>query len=128
VILASLFVAFMHNDAKERILAISTGAGVITEFVASVFFWLYSRTVSQLRAYHDSLVSIQNVLLSFKLVADTADAAEKARMVSRMCTYLLTAEAGGLAQSFTGNSRKKRAKNGASPSPEGNSSKSETVG
>jgi hypothetical protein len=54
-----------------------------------VFFWLYSQTVRQLRGYHDSLLSVQNVLLSFKLVSETKDPKEKGEMVSRMCRYLL---------------------------------------
>jgi hypothetical protein len=88
-IITGLALGFFRTDAGDKLTYISTGAGVLTEFIAGVFFWLYSRTVSQLRGYHDSLISVQNILLSFKLVSDTRDAKEKAQMVSRMCSYLL---------------------------------------
>jgi Cyanobacterial TRADD-N associated 2-Transmembrane domain len=45
---------------------ISTGAGVVTEFIAAVFFYLYNRTVRQMKEYHDSLLSVQNILCPSK--------------------------------------------------------------
>ena len=68
---------------------ISSGAGVITEFIGGVFFYLYNRTIRQMKGYHDSLLAVQNVLLSFKLVGDTRDEKEKVRMVSEMLGYLI---------------------------------------
>jgi hypothetical protein len=90
LIVTGLAIGFFRTDSADKITYISTGAGVLTEFIAGVFFWLYSRTVSQLRGYHDSLISVQNVLLSFKLVSDTQDPKDKAEMVSKMCSYLMT--------------------------------------
>jgi hypothetical protein len=89
LIMIGLALGFYRTDAADKVTYIATGAGVLTEFISGVFFWLYSRTVNQLRGYHDSLVSVQNILLSFKLVSDTRDPKEKAQMVSKMCSYLL---------------------------------------
>ena len=47
-------------------------------------------TVRQLKEYHDSLLAVQKVLLSFKLVADTGDPAAKRERTSQMCEYLLS--------------------------------------
>lgn len=90
LIVIGLALGFFRTDAADKVTYISTGAGVLTEFISGVFFWLYSKTVRQLREYHDSLISVQNVLLSFKLVSDTKDPKDKAEMVSKMCEYLMT--------------------------------------
>lgn len=68
---------------------IAAVSGVVTEFISGVFFYLYNRTVRQLKEYHDSLLSVQNVLLSFKLVNDTEDTAAKRDMTAQMCKFLL---------------------------------------
>ncbi|HEX5284062.1 MAG TPA: hypothetical protein VFW30_08075 [Bryocella sp.] len=69
---------------------ITEGAGIITEFISAVFFYLYNKTVASMKGYHDSLLAVQNILLSFKLVGDTEAAPEaKARMVEQMLEYLI---------------------------------------
>jgi hypothetical protein len=74
---------------SPNIAYVSAGAGVLTEFIAGVFFYLYNRTVRQLKEYHDSLLAVQNILLSFKLVGDLQASEEKTRMVSSMLAYLV---------------------------------------
>lgn len=64
-------------------------SGVITEFISAVFFYLYNRTVIQMKEYHDSLLAVQNVLLSFKLVGDTSNETQKAKMMGEMLRYLV---------------------------------------
>lgn len=68
---------------------VAATSGVLTEFISGVFFYLYSKTVRQLKDYHDSLLAVQNILLSFKLVSDTEDPATRRDMTSQMCTFLL---------------------------------------
>jgi hypothetical protein len=72
-------------------LDISTYAGVITEFIAGVFFYLYNKTVLQLKGYHDSLLDVQNILLAYKLVGSvkSSDTGDKNEMVKRMVDGLL---------------------------------------
>jgi hypothetical protein len=89
-VLAGLMIAFSDVRNSDRVAYISTGAGIVTEFIASVFFYLYNRTVRQMKGYHDSLLSVQNVLVSFKLVGDIkTDDAEKVKMVGQMLSYLM---------------------------------------
>jgi len=38
-------------------------AGVLTEFIAGVFFFLYSKTLSQINLFHDKLVDMQKTAL-----------------------------------------------------------------
>jgi hypothetical protein len=69
--------------------ALAAISGIIIEFISGVFFYLYNKTVRQLKEYHDSLLSVQNVLLSLKLVSDTEDASARRDMTSRTCEVLL---------------------------------------
>ena len=42
-----------------------------------------------MKDYHDSLLEVQNILLAFKIVGDTEQETEKAKMVSEMLKYLV---------------------------------------
>lgn len=80
----------LHGGSNGPDVARLSGvSGVATEFISAVFFYLYNRTVIQMKEYHDSLLSVQNILLSFKLVDSTPDAAEKAKMTEQMLQYLV---------------------------------------
>lgn len=46
---------------------ITTGAGIITEFVSSIYFYLYNKTVQGMSSYHNKLVLSQNIALALKL-------------------------------------------------------------
>ncbi|MGD0735834.1 MAG: hypothetical protein ABR976_11840 [Terracidiphilus sp.] len=79
---------------------LSGAAGVATQFVSAIFFYLYSQTVRQMKEYHDSLLAVQNILLAFKLLEDSADPEEKSKMMGVMLEYLMQkrlglAQAGG---------------------------------
>ncbi len=87
LILAGLVVGF--TSSTNLIDYITSGSGILTEFISAVFFYLHNRNVAQMKSYHDSLLSVQNILLAFKLVEDTKDDAEKAKMVSQMLAYLV---------------------------------------
>lgn len=90
-VLIAIGLVFGFANATNSQLAsyIATGSGIIREFIAGVFFYLYNRTVRQMKGYHDSLITVQNILLSFKIVGDTKDENEKAKMVERMLAYLV---------------------------------------
>ena len=55
-----------------------------------MFFYLYNRTVRQLKDYHDSLINVQNVFLAMTLVADTSDPDLKADLVAQLLAFLTT--------------------------------------
>lgn len=46
---------------------ITCASGVITEFIASIFFYLYNKTVSSMSNYHNKLVLSQNVSIALKV-------------------------------------------------------------
>ncbi|OCH11867.1 hypothetical protein A6E03_18980 [Aliivibrio sp. 1S128] len=83
-----MFIGFTDLNNADSVAYISAGSGVIVEFISGVFFWLYSKTTQQLKGYHDSLVIIQNVLLSFKVVEDTDDKDTKLEMAKIMIASL----------------------------------------
>lgn len=49
---------------------VTTAAGVISEFIAAVFFYLYNRTVLKMSQYHQKLVITQNISLALKISED----------------------------------------------------------
>lgn len=90
VIFGLLMGIFTTDQERASLISyVASGAGIITEFIAGIFFYLYSKTVRQLKEYHDSLLVVQNVMLSFKLVGDTPDPEQKAKMVTVMLGYLV---------------------------------------
>jgi hypothetical protein len=89
LILTGLIIGFTNLQNSQTITYVATGAGVVTEFISGVFFYLYNRTVRQMKEYHDSLLTVQNILLSFKIVGDTKDEAEKVKMVAAMLAFLV---------------------------------------
>ncbi len=88
LIVIGLVVAFFKPDAV-KVTDIATASGVIIEFIAGVFFYLYNRTVRQLKGYHDSLLGVQNILLSFKIIEDITDEKNRVSMLGKMLTYLV---------------------------------------
>jgi len=76
------------NETLRNISYLSAGSGIIVEFIAGVMFYLYSKTVRQLKAYHDSLLDVQNILLSFKLIEGTVDEKERSTMTQKMIEFL----------------------------------------
>ncbi|HZD57447.1 MAG TPA: hypothetical protein VE136_12020 [Anaerolineales bacterium] len=89
LIATGLILGFVRAPNAQTLAYISSGSGVITEFIAAIFFYLYNRTVRQMKDYHDSLLSVQNILLSFKIVEDTKEESEKVKMVTQMIGFLV---------------------------------------
>jgi hypothetical protein len=52
---------------------VTTAAGVLSQFVAAVFFYLYNRTIIKMREYHRKLVLTQNVSIALKISEDLPD-------------------------------------------------------
>lgn len=74
---------------KKMIGYISSASGVLVEFISGALFYLYNKTVRQLKEYHDSLIGVQNVLLSFRLIESTSDDKAKAEMITKMIEFLV---------------------------------------
>lgn len=87
LIVIGLVIGFRYNE--KAIGYIASGSGIMIEFISAILFYLYNKTVRQLKEYHDSLINVQNILLSFKLIEDTSDEKTKAEMVTKMLEYLV---------------------------------------
>jgi len=58
---------------------VTTATGVISEFIAAVFFYLYNRTVLKMSHYHQKLVITQNISLALK-ISENMDTDNKAKV------------------------------------------------
>ena len=67
---------------------LTTACGVITEFIASIFFYLYNKTVQSMGDYHNKLVLSQNVAIALK-ISESIDGPEKNSVKSEMIKELL---------------------------------------
>ena len=49
---------------------VAAASGVLGEFIAAVFFYLYNRTITKMGEYHQKLVLTQNISLALKISED----------------------------------------------------------
>lgn len=66
---------------------VTAGAGVLSEFIAAVFFYLYNKTILKMGEYHHKLVITQNVSLALKISDDLPDA-EKVEIKKELINQL----------------------------------------
>jgi len=59
---------------------VSTAAGLISQFIAAVFFYLYNKTIIAMAGYHRKLVLTQNISLALRITEDLKDKQEEARL------------------------------------------------
>lgn len=67
---------------------VTCASGVITEFIAAIFFYLYNRTVSSMSKYHNKLVLAQNISIALK-VSDSLPEGDSAEAKKQIVTELL---------------------------------------
>lgn len=98
IIIIAISFGYWKKEFKD-ISYVTAGAGVIVEMISSIFFYLYNRTVRQLKEYHDSLLGVQNILLSFKLVNEDIKKGEgKLPIIDKMIEFLLGSKPFGTSQ------------------------------
>jgi hypothetical protein len=68
LIVIGLLMGFINGTNNVTAAYISIASGIITEFISAIFFYLYNQTVRQMKEYHDSLLEVQNILMSFKII------------------------------------------------------------
>ncbi|MCD8401464.1 hypothetical protein G1K52_12030 [Tenacibaculum finnmarkense] len=69
LVIISIGIIMMFFD-KTQPAYVTTGAGVISELIASLFFYLYNRTILKMSQYHQKLVITQNISLALKISED----------------------------------------------------------
>ena len=67
---------------------ITCAAGVITEFIATVFFYLYNKTITSMSKYHNKLVLSQNISIALK-IADSLPSTDNAAAKNKIIEELL---------------------------------------
>ena len=66
---------------------VATVAGVLSQFIAAVFFYLYNRTVLKMSDYHEKLVLTQNIALALK-ITDELEGESKTAAQLKLIDYL----------------------------------------
>lgn len=89
LIAIGLIVGIFQTD-NQTVTIVSASAGVITTFISSMFFVMYSKTVTQMKGYHDSLLNVQDVLLAFKVVQDAPNPVTRESMMTSLLTTLVS--------------------------------------
>jgi len=64
IIIVGIVMMFMDKTEPAYV---TTAAGVLSEFIAAVFFYLYNNTVQKMSQYHHKLVITQNISLALKI-------------------------------------------------------------
>jgi len=60
---------------------VTTACGIITEFIAAVYFYLYNKTIQGMNSYHNKLVLSQNIALALKLSHTLENKKDDAKML-----------------------------------------------
>ena len=68
---------------------VTTSAGILSEFIAAVFFYLYNRTILKMSQYHQKLVITQNVSLALK-ITDEMEKDQKTKSLELLIDRLTT--------------------------------------
>ena len=89
LIIVGLILLITNVSGSSLSSYITIASGIITEIIACVYFFMYNRTTRQMKGFYDSLLTEQNILLLFKLMEDSKDENEKAKIVSQMLTNLI---------------------------------------
>lgn len=79
-------VLMMYNGKTEPAY-VTTSAGVLSEFIAAVFFYLYNRTILKMSQYHQKLVLTQNISLALK-ITDDMDKEQKSKALELLIDRL----------------------------------------
>lgn len=67
---------------------VTCASGVITEFIAAIFFYLYNKTIMSMSNYHNKLVLSQNISIALK-VSDSLPDEDKTKSKNMIIEELL---------------------------------------
>ncbi|GHT57840.1 hypothetical protein AGMMS50239_01050 [Bacteroidia bacterium] len=87
LICSGLIASYCFSDMISSYLI--SGAGIIIEFISCVLFFLYNKTIRQLKEYHDSLLRVQNILVSFRLVEAITDENARGNTITKMIESII---------------------------------------
>jgi hypothetical protein len=84
-----LMMYFNPDKAKAFAGILTTSSGVLSQFIAAVFFYLYNQTIIKMSQYHQKLVITQNISLALKITAEM-DKDERAKSLTQLVDRLTT--------------------------------------
>ena len=90
---------------------VATASGILGEFIAAVFFYLYNRTITKMGEYHEKLVLTQNIGLALRITEDLPlpeKTTAQVRLVEALCQ--------DINQYLTGSAAKTPSKSTTTPS------------
>jgi hypothetical protein len=74
-VIIALGVGMMYSQKTDLTPAyVTAGAGVLSQFISAVFFYLYNQTILKMGEYHRKLVLTQNISLALKISQELPDA------------------------------------------------------
>jgi len=65
------------GDSNLEAAYLAATAGVLTEFISGVFFYLYNRTLQQINRFHDKLVAMQQLSMSYLSTSLVVDPSQR---------------------------------------------------
>lgn len=68
---------------------LASAAGVLTEFISGVFFYLFNKTLQQLNRFHDKLITSQHISLSFMATSQLSEAAKRDAQKAELAKLLM---------------------------------------
>jgi hypothetical protein len=71
IIVTGIIMMFLDKTEPAYV---TTAAGVLSEFIAAIFFYQYNKTVQKMSQYHHKLVITQNISLALKISQELPDA------------------------------------------------------
>jgi hypothetical protein len=87
VLFSSFIIGFFNKD-YQNIAYLSAGSGLILQMISGVLFYIYNKTIQQMKGYHESLVEVQNVLLSFKIIDEVGKQEDKIQLMKELLQFM----------------------------------------
>jgi hypothetical protein len=73
ILFASGVILSYYNNSNLNVIPYSTVAGTVVEIIAGLFFWLYSKAITQINIFHSSLQNTEKFLTAIQLVDKISD-------------------------------------------------------
>jgi hypothetical protein len=86
IVIVGIIMMFLNKTEPAYV---TTGSGVLSEFIAAIFFYLYNRTILKMSQYHQKLVITQNISLALK-ITDEMQQEQKAKSLEMLIDRLTT--------------------------------------
>lgn len=87
-VIAGIVLLYIKNSSDYGL--ITSASGVLTEFIAGGFFYLYNRNLKQLNLFYEKLVKLQDTMLAISIIAHQMPGGEKSEAYKLLVGMLVT--------------------------------------